>query len=147
MNLTLSLPTTPTGRVKRGQLSYRFCEALHAEFQKLRQYKTQDGGDALLIWVASDPEHVAAVDQPFGLQSDRWGPMMNNLDFVALILMMSTKELMVSAVYLYSYDFEGHATEARKKFAKVFDHLEQHAVPQIPPKWLSAALDALEGKD
>lgn len=145
MDLVLPLPTVAAGKAPT-HLSYRFCETVHREFQKLRQHKLFDGGDALIVWVASSPEHVARWDESFGPNQPRWGPEIGSPTFVSLVLLMSAKNLMVSAVWLGLTDFQNGGGRAREKLSVILQHLQEHALPQISPEWMSSALDALEGK-
>lgn len=41
-------------------------------------------------------------------------------------------------------DFQGDAAGAKKKFAWVINHLEEHALPQIAPEFITKALAALK---
>ena len=140
--LRIPLPTASDGHVPQ-QRSFRWCKALHEALQPLRQFKLQDGGAALAVAVASGPARVAFLEEPFGQDRDINNYDSNISEFLCRIVLLKSKCTYVDTIWLTLADFLGNAAGAKKKFARVIRHLDEHAVPQIAPEWIKKALGAL----
>jgi hypothetical protein len=139
--LVIPLPTTASGNAPSA-VSYRWCKALFHALLPLRQFKLQDGSDALFVTVAAGPGVVANWDESFESPSP-WDLDRQYDGFVAKVLCMSSSRTYTRVVWLLLEDFVGDASGARTKFASVIQHLEEHAVPQVPPEYIAAATAAL----
>lgn len=142
LELRIPLPIASDGHVPQ-QRSFRWCKELHEALQPLRQFKLQDGSEALSIAIAAGWRIVAYVDEPFERTEEReFDSQVDN--FVCRITLDSSARSYVDTIWLTLADFLGDAAGAKEKFARVIRHLDEHAVPQIAPEWIAKALEALK---
>lgn len=143
MELRIPLPTMSTGRIPK-DLSYRWCKTLHEALQPLWQYKLADNSSALDIQIAAGRELVADIHGTFD-EPVKYDSLEKN-NAVLKIMLCQSSELFIDIIYFEHKDFLGDARVAREKFARVIQHLEEHAVPQIAPIWIAKTLAALQSK-
>ena len=142
--LVIQLPTTRVKDVSQKR-SFRFRAALHEALQPLLAYKTQDGNNAISIVFDAGDEVVAYLDEPFS-KTVKWD-IAQGYPFVCRVMTHSAKGLFVEIFWFEIEDFLGDASGARDKFARVIAHLEEQAVPQVAPEYITNAFAALEGKE
>ena len=149
--LVIQLPTTRVKDVPQTR-SFRWIKALHEALKPLSEYRLQDGGSALVLTFAAGNGVVARGNRPFEetfawdrKESDLWTSTQLS-DFVCEIKLYSARGVLVMALLLRFEEFLGDAAIARNRFADVIAHLEEHAVPQVAPEYITNALAALEGK-
>ncbi len=144
--LRIPLPKSSKGNAPSG-CSFRWCAELHKALQPLRQYKLMDGSDAVIIHITSGPEQTSLLFHQFDGTGKRSGGLIfNDPRMVALVVLRNANFCTIEKIYLTIYDFANNANTAKEKFTRIIQHLEEHAVPQIAPEWISKALSALSGK-
>lgn len=137
--LNIPLPTQASGEMPK-QVSYRWCKALYDALQPLKEYLLQNGAPAVNVDVATSPYTSVSLWKSW---EERDEIALTDICNIGL-----TADGMINfetIVFRYK-DFRGDGSSARKKFAKVIKHLEEHAVPQVAPEWIAKALEALNGK-
>ena len=144
MELKIPLPTAASSSSIPNDISYRWCKALHEALQPLRKYKLADNSEALDIVIAAGFNLAAEICGPFD-EPVKWDMLQKN-DAVLRIMTMRSSQEFIDVIYFHYKDFQGCASVAREKFARVIAHLEEHAVPQIAPEWITRILVALQSK-
>ncbi|MBI5420895.1 MAG: hypothetical protein HZA35_01105 [Parcubacteria group bacterium] len=143
--LVIQLPTMSTGNVPQTR-SFRWCAELHKALRPLSKYKVQDGSRAVSVEVAAGYSVIAHLNRSFEETTD-WNFEDQIKDFICRALLCNSSATYCGVVYFGLADFLGDAAGAREKFARVIAHLEEHAVPQVAPEYVTNALAALQGKE
>lgn len=143
MELCIPLPTMSDGRMPK-DLSYRWCKALHEALQPLRKYRLVDDSDAIGGQIAAGFKLVVDIhgtfDEPVKFDS------LEENSAVLRIMLSQSSERYLDMIYFHYKDFLDDGGKAREKFARVIAHLEEHAVPQIAPEWITRIMSALQSK-
>lgn len=137
--LNIPLPTQASGEMPK-QVSYRWCKALYDALQPLKECQLQNGAPAVNVCVATSPYRSAELMKSWEEQDEIALTGVCNIG-------LTTDGMINFETIVFRYkDFRGNGNSARKKFAKVIKHLEEHAVPQVAPEWIANALEALNNK-
>ncbi len=143
--LRIPLPKNSGANVP-SNISFRWCAELHKALQPLLQYKLTDGSDAVIAHIAFCPERTIFLAHPWVTKNDRGGIVFGDPKTVALVELRNANFCTIAGIWFSIDDFANGADVAKEKFAQIIQHLEEHAVPQIAPRWISKALSTLNGK-